>query len=227
MLLMTHLFGCLWIFVGNTFGDDDINGDTWIEDQNLLDAGMVEVYFSAVYFVMQTLTTVGYGDIFGVSISEKIMCIFIQFLGIIFFSFASGSLTNMIAENDKSNEMNREKNTILNKLLQEYKLPSDLYILLQSQIHFESESKMLLDTKKLIDSLPYKLRMQTNMYLYYKQYMQNKYLSEQPENFLGWICPLLKPSYSPVDDYIYYETDVIEDIFFLTVGRAGFVLPLH
>ena len=64
------------------------------------------------------------------------------------------------------------------------------------------------------------------MYLYSEQYMKCSFLREQNENFLGWICPLLKQSYQPIDQYIYYDTDIVEEIFFLTVGNAGFVLPL-
>jgi|TARA_B110000285_G_C14832911_1_gene471713 hypothetical protein len=29
-----------------------------------------------------------------------------------------------------------------------------------------------------------------------------------------------------MDEYLYYETDAIEEIFFLTKGSCGFVLPL-
>lgn len=69
--------------------------------------------------------------------------------------------------------------------------------------------------------------MKVNMYLYNEQYMKCPYLASQNENFLGWVCPLLKHSYIPVDQYIFYEADLIEEIFFLTEGNAGFVLPLR
>lgn len=69
--------------------------------------------------------------------------------------------------------------------------------------------------------------MRTNMYLYNAEYMKCPYLAGQNENFLGWICPLLKLTYVPIDQYIFYETDLIEEIFFLTVGNAGFVLPFR
>jgi len=55
---------------------------------------------------MQTLTTVGYGDIEIVNINERLMCIFLQFIGVIFFSFASGSLTTIIANQDSNNAQN-------------------------------------------------------------------------------------------------------------------------
>ena len=36
---------------------------------------------------------------------------------------------------------------------------------------------------------------------------------------------MLKEIFVPVDQYVYYETDEIEEILFLTSGNAGFVLP--
>ena len=65
-----------------------------------------ELYATSVYFTMQTLTTVGYGDISLASTTERVICIFLQFVGVIFFSFASGSLTTIIANYDQSNAKN-------------------------------------------------------------------------------------------------------------------------
>jgi hypothetical protein len=66
---------------------------------------------------MQTLTTVGYGDIKIVSDNERAIVIFLQFVGVIFFSFASGSLTNIIKNHESYIENNHKKINILNKLL--------------------------------------------------------------------------------------------------------------
>lgn len=35
----------------------------------------------------------------------------------------------------------------------------------------------------------------------------------------------MKQSFIPIEQYIYYETDQITEIYFLTKGNAGFVLP--
>ena len=144
LFLVCHFFGCLWVFVGVTFQDDEIYGDSWIESHNYSTTENIwDTYYTACYFTMQTLTTVGYGDINVVSINEKILCIFLQFIGVIFFSFASGSLTTIIANEDKHNALNREKTKTLNKILKEYKIPKDLYILLLTQLYYDNESKTL------------------------------------------------------------------------------------
>jgi len=92
----------------------------------------MDLYASSIYFVMQTITTVGYGDISIVTPTERIICILLQLIGVISFSFASGSLTSIIANIDIDDNKNQDKIDTLNKLFKEYKLPSDLYYQLKT-----------------------------------------------------------------------------------------------
>ena len=67
--------------MSDMFDNKDIEGDTWIEENNFKNFGnydnnhtMFELYALSCYFTMQTLTTVGYGDISIVSVSERVFC---------------------------------------------------------------------------------------------------------------------------------------------------------
>lgn len=64
---------------------------------------MLELYAAATYFTMQTLTTVGYGDIAIVRTDEIIVVTVILFMGVLCFSFASGSLTSLISNTEDQN----------------------------------------------------------------------------------------------------------------------------
>lgn len=54
-------------------------------------------YLTAFYFTITTITTVGYGDFSPGTFIEKIVGIFIMFVGVMAFSFASGSLASYIS----------------------------------------------------------------------------------------------------------------------------------
>jgi len=45
-----------------------------------------EIYVNALYFITTTITTIGYGDIYGVNIQEKAYIILVMFLGILVFT---------------------------------------------------------------------------------------------------------------------------------------------
>ena len=80
---------------------------------------MMELYATSCYFTMTTITTVGYGDISGQSTVERVICIFLHLIGVLSYSFASGSLTSIIANYDQMNEKNQGKIDILNRLFKE------------------------------------------------------------------------------------------------------------
>lgn len=81
---------------------------------------MLELYAAATYFTMQTLATVGYGDINIVRMDEIMFVTLLQFIGVLCFSFASGSLTSLVSNTEDQQTQTQEKLIILNRLMTEY-----------------------------------------------------------------------------------------------------------
>ena len=44
-------------------------------------------------------------------------------------------------------------------------------------------------------------------------------------SFISWMCPLLKPQFFEINEFVYYEGDEINEIHFLIEGECCFVLP--
>jgi len=76
---------------------------------------------------MTTITTVGYGDIHGTCSVEKIVCVFLHLTGVLSYSFLSGALTAIIFTYDTIGQKNTQQIQILDRLLEDTELPSDLY----------------------------------------------------------------------------------------------------
>ena len=77
------------------------------------------VYLSSIYFLITTVTSVGYGDITGNSFTEFCFQIFILLVGIIAYSWLISSLSNYVKENNSQNEIFRKKISMLNEILLE------------------------------------------------------------------------------------------------------------
>lgn len=132
-ILTCHFLSCFWIFTADLSINDatqfleseEVNWLTSREDFKSLDTA--SVYSLALYYTITTITTVGYGDISGTNTSERIICIFIMISGVFFFSYTSGTLTNMISNQEAENKQLNEKVMALNKLYEQHSLPTELY----------------------------------------------------------------------------------------------------
>jgi len=91
----------------------------------------------SLYFVATTVTTVGYGDIVPVNGVERIFCHFIMLVGVLAFSFASGSLGSLITNYENSQASMKERLETLNKIKKQYNLSAPLFNELQVAIKFE------------------------------------------------------------------------------------------
>lgn len=174
---------------------------------------------------MTTLTTVGYGDISGQNTTERIICIFLHLIGVISYSIAAGSLTSILQNYDEMNQQTQEKIHVLNRLYKENNLPNDIYYTLLNQIQNYSLHSSQDEIKEFLDDLPFRLKLRTILYIYKDLYSQIPFLNKQIDNFIAWIFPLLNQMFIPMDQYIYYETDQIVEIYFQTSGYSAFVLP--
>ena len=86
---------------------------------------------------MTTITTVGFGDISGGTTFERMICVALMVIGVISFSFATGTLSSILSNLDSSNAKLKAKLGLLLDIKEEYKLPNSLYDDLRSALKFD------------------------------------------------------------------------------------------
>lgn len=105
VLMLTHIMAIIWIAIGL---DNSVEGSwvvTFVEGlKETTDSQDIEafdylgtIYISAFYFILTTITTVGYGDISGSTTKEYLYCMFVEFVGLTFFSFLTGTISVMFS----------------------------------------------------------------------------------------------------------------------------------
>jgi hypothetical protein len=94
--ILIHIVSCMWILTAQFYEEGK---GTWMEgDIFLMPPG--EKYLTSIYFTVTTITTVGYGDVSISTKTEKVFCILSMLVGVISFSFASGSLASILSTID-------------------------------------------------------------------------------------------------------------------------------
>jgi hypothetical protein len=94
LLSSVHFLGCMWIYLGKKLECSWIRrcpvGDITVANDNNFD-----IYITSTYWVITTLTTVGYGDYKGYTPQEYLFQIGVEFLGIGVFSFLMNSINSL------------------------------------------------------------------------------------------------------------------------------------
>ena len=171
------------------------------------------------------MTTVGYGDISGTNTGERIVCMILMIMGVLFFTYTSGMITNIITNEEEENKIYQEKKMHLNNLYKKHgkNMRSELYIELLHSIKFAS-SNDLEEFNDFIDALPTKLKNECILLIHQPTCAAVTFLSYKPKQFLAWLCPKLKPQLVQQDQYVFVDNEPIEGIYFLVKGAAGYVL---
>lgn len=114
MFFMVHLIACLFFMIAkmNNFGPD-----TWVTRFNLGDSSQFTQYFFAVNWALQTLTTVGYGDINAGMQDERILSIMWMIAGVGFYSFTIGNLASIIRAVDFRSARLQDKMTMISEFV--------------------------------------------------------------------------------------------------------------
>ena len=92
-IFSVHVAGCFW-FLSSRF--DDFNPKTWVYRKGLVDNTPFWQYSNSMYWAIQTLVTVGYGDYPARTYPELIMCLVWMAFGVNFYSFLVGSITSHV-----------------------------------------------------------------------------------------------------------------------------------
>ena len=95
VIIIAHNAACLWIHLGHIEDDQPIeNRHTWrFNNADFEDFTQREEYVFALYWVLESITTVGYGDYVGGNTNEYVATLLFISIGITFFSVMTFKMT--------------------------------------------------------------------------------------------------------------------------------------
>jgi len=175
---------------------------------------------------MTTITTVGFGDITATNTTEAICCILIMIVGVLAFSFASGSLSSILGSYDQTEAIMKEKISTLNEISTKYSLNNSLYDEIRKIIRFD-HSKRVDQYSKFKSELPPHLQIKLSMEIHRNIYQKIDFFKHKPKEFIAWCVPMLISVHFHCEQNIYSEGDSINNMYFIEKGSSAFVLPRY
>lgn len=112
VLITCHCIACIWFYI--TTLDFDIPEKTWLLGVTY---PTTDAYVRSLYWTAVTFSSVGYGDITPKNNGEYIYAMIIEFIGIMFFAYLMGNVSNYLSNFQLSEETANERERELEKWL--------------------------------------------------------------------------------------------------------------
>ena len=212
-----HITACFHIIIGRN------SYPNWIIEHNLSTSKFIEIYIASIYFLIATMTSVGYGDITGCSLKEHIFQIFLLIIGIMAYSWLVSSISNYFIENNKDNIYFESKVNILDEIkLSHPKMDNELY----NKIYLYLKQLTLIHKKKdkniLLDSLPYNIR-HSLLYEINRPLIEglNFFKNFHNSTFILSAVNKLIPIVTNKGDIIIEQNEIINSMIFVKQGRLS------
>ena len=214
--LLCHLLTCLWFFISSL--NPEMN---WVLKYHFTDKTSFEQYSASLYWVVTTLATVGYGDITASNSTERAMCILVMLLGVFFYSYTVGTISNIMSGLDRELQKVNSKLLILQNIRREFKLGKKLTKRIIDSLKLNKSSTSE-DFSDLLKNLPRRLSLQLNFTIN-KKLMQksNKFFRKKPIAFITIVLECLKSIKLPLKEVIFSKGDVSNEIYFISKGEIS------
>ena len=213
---------CLFIFVGrNTY-------HSWIINFHFDNDNFWKIYIAAIYYIIVTITTVGYGDLVGNSLIEIIFQAIILIAGTCIYSWLISSTSSYIKKMSDINIHYENKLKILEEIrISNPNFTQDLYEKIIRLLNYRKYYEEI-DKQIILESLPYSLRNSLIIEMY-KPFINNFIFFKNIKNrdFIVQVVSKLKPALSVKGDILIQEGDFIEDIVFVKDGILSLEIKIN
>ena len=167
VFFILHFIICLQIFLS------EITYPNWLLLTNSQNEKLLNKYITSFYYLIETMTTVGYGDIFCQSFSERVFQIIILAVGIVAYSYLVTYFGNIIKNDSHARiKLNNDINMLEEIRMQYKQMPFKLYNKIYKHLESRSMNQKKCDMNFLINSLPYSMKNKM-LYTIYAKEIQN------------------------------------------------------
>lgn len=193
------------------------------------------IYPNAFYFILTTITTVGYGDITGSTSPEYIFSMFVEFIGLTFFSLLTGTISVMFSSDQSFESLINARMEELDLWLlrlencnSKEKIPNNLYHSIKVFIEdaFIHDYNLIIEEFAFYTELPASIQNQISESLFktFKANFHNFFLNTdigfQHQLIVSMYCRIYEPGKTIVSC-----GQKFNEIFFISKGSAIFYDP--
>ena len=154
-----------------------------------------------MYFIITTISTVGYGDFLPTNDAERVLCMLIMVLGVFCYSYAIGAISSIMTRSrSKAKHLQRQLG-LLSRVSSEFKLKQPLQDKLRHTL--EVLDKNYTSHERLLTALPPKVAVQLSCLIHSKLIRSNRFFEERPAGFIQETTRRLQPLKMRPEEAVY------------------------
>ena len=232
---VAHLISCFWHFIATddvrvhssnldewTHDGPDPDGTTWLTRFGFQTASLGTRYVAAFYWTINTMLSIGYGDISGANKSERIYCVATQLVGAVLFGAVIAQVTRLIESRNPQARAFKEKMDELKAYLNEKLLPTKLKIAARDAYGYFLAKKSSFAESGIYNDLPPNLLNKLVLSIYSTEVHRILMFRNCDENFVVKLITSSKPFQALPGTMIVEKGDVPDELMFVMRGLVQF-----
>ena len=216
-ILFIHLFICMHIFFAIQ------NYPNWISYTNNQNERFFKKYITSFYFLVTTMTTVGYGDIVCISFYERIFHIILLGIGTILYSFIVSKIGNYLRDQSyEQMKLSKDLNILESIRLSYPAMPFKLYSKINRHLLNISKKRKKTGISVLINGIPDTIKNELLFKIYSK--VINGFIifkGIENSNFILQILTNFIPITSKKEETLILEGELIDNVIFIKDGKLS------
>ncbi len=202
-MVILNLLACNWILIRPFKEDSDL----------------FSTYVAAVYWLITTLATVGYGDIVPITNMERIFTISIMLMGVASYGVIIGFVSQLILAQDKRKQTEKDLLEHLEAFLKHYRIPTVLRHETHRLFrHIVSETAAEND-QLILNKLPPAFRRKIESYMYIRPISQLKLFHGCSEECLIEIANALEGDFVSAGKNVFITGDPGKEMYLIVYGK--------
>ena len=220
--LFIHLFICLHIYFSLQ------NYPNWITKMDIINESFIDKYVASLYFMITTMTTVGYGDIVCVSFIERIYHIILLFIGTLLYTFLVSKIGNYLRdESHEQIKLSKDLNILESIRISYPTMPFKLYNKIKNHLLSIFKKRKKTGISLLINGVPDAIKNDLLFKIYSKVINGFIIFKEvKNSNFALQMLTSFIPVVSKKEEIIILEGEIIRNIVFVKDGRLSMEISI-
>jgi hypothetical protein len=217
ILILLHWLACAWFVVPFMEG---FPADSWVVAEGIQNADRGSQYVRSLYWVIVTMTTVGYGDITPHRNVEYVFTMIVMLLGASMYAFIIGNIASLVSNLDSAKAAFWNRVETVNQYLRTRRVPTEVNEHVSNYYDYIWARYRGMNEGTLLADLPGPIRLEVLFHLTRDLIERVPLFKHCTPALRNVLLMALEPQIFAPDGYIVREGEVGNGIYFISRGTV-------